>query len=213
MDLARNLASASGAATAAGLIVALIAAPALFGRPGLRARRAAIIACGAAGLAALACELWPIAMLHAAICLAVGARDAATGRRLRRIAAATGTDAFAEDWAQAAMKPARLAAGETLYRGGEAAPCAFLLLTAEAMSPETGVRMGPGALIGEAGLFALESRRLGSGVCVGSGEALRVDYAELERLYARNPRFGLHLTRLMSAPPAPAGASREDAAA
>jgi CRP-like cAMP-binding protein len=106
-------------------------------------------------------------------------------------------DDFDFDWLRPYMKPLRLAAGVTLYRKGDLAEDAFLIVRGEIHLLEPGVTLPAGALFGEMGLFTDENRRTASAIAVGEVELLCIRYSDLLQLAAQNPQFGFYLMRLM----------------
>jgi CRP-like cAMP-binding protein len=61
---------------------------------------------------------------------------------------------------------------------------------------ELGTVFGPGALVGEIGVFAPDGCRTGTVVCEVDAEIGSIDNDTVLR-YAQNPTFGLYLTRLV----------------
>jgi hypothetical protein len=112
------------------------------------------------------------------------------------VRAATQGD-FDFEWLRPYMRPLSLPAGTTLYRKDELAEDAFVVVKGEIELPELGVKLGPGALFGEMGLFTDENRRTAGAVATDDVELLCVRYTDLLQLAAQNPRFGFYLMRLM----------------
>jgi CRP/FNR family cyclic AMP-dependent transcriptional regulator len=112
------------------------------------------------------------------------------------VRAASASD-FNFEWLRPYMKPLRISAGLTLYRKGDLAEDAFVIVRGTILLPEPGVRLEAGALFGEMGLFTDENRRTASAVAADDVELLCVRYADLLQLAAQNPQFGLYLMRLM----------------
>jgi CRP/FNR family cyclic AMP-dependent transcriptional regulator len=104
---------------------------------------------------------------------------------------------FDFEWLRPYMKPLRVSSGLTLYRKGDLAEDAFVIVRGAIFLPEPGVTLEVGALFGEMGLFTDENRRTASAVAVGDVELLCVRYSDLLQLAAQNPQFGFYLMRLM----------------
>jgi CRP/FNR family cyclic AMP-dependent transcriptional regulator len=104
---------------------------------------------------------------------------------------------FDFDWLRPYMKPLRIPSGVTLYRKGDLAEDAFVIVRGAILLPEPGVTLEAGALFGEMGLFTDENRRTASAVASGDVELLCVRYSDLLQLAAQNPQFGFYLMRLM----------------
>jgi len=115
---------------------------------------------------------------------------------IEAIRAATQGD-FNFDWLRPFMRPAHVPADAALYRKGDLAEEAFVIVSGGIEVPEFGVTLGVGALFGEIGLFSDENRRTASAVAVGETELLCIKYSDVLQLAAQNPQFGFYLMRLM----------------
>jgi CRP-like cAMP-binding protein len=62
---------------------------------------------------------------------------------------------------------------------------------------ELGVDLGPGEFFGEIGVFAPDSRRTQTAVCVEKSELHSMIQADAVKLYYQNPKLGFHLMRLI----------------
>ncbi len=80
---------------------------------------------------------------------------------------------------------------------GEPARAAFVILSGSVRVAEIGVLLGPGALIGEIGVFAPGHRRTGTAVCETDVEIGSITDDRLLQLYVKDPAFGLYLMRLV----------------
>ncbi len=115
---------------------------------------------------------------------------------IEAIRAATQGD-FNFDWLRPFMRPTHVPADVALYRKGDLAEEAFVIVSGGIEVPEFGVTLGVGALFGEIGLFSDENRRTASAVAVGETELLCIRYSDVLQLAAQNPQFGFYLMRLM----------------
>jgi CRP/FNR family cyclic AMP-dependent transcriptional regulator len=87
--------------------------------------------------------------------------------------------------------------GDVLFRMGDPARAMFVILSGSVRVPEIGVLLGPGALIGEIGVFAPEHRRTGTAICETDVEIGSISDDRVLQLYAKDPAFGLYLMRLV----------------
>jgi hypothetical protein len=95
--------------------------------------------------------------------------------------------------------PRRCAAGEILFRQGDAAEAMFLVESGRYRLPEIGVELGAGAVVGELGFLSPGNRRTQTLECIEAGTLRQVGYGKLRELYLQNPQFGLFFLRLVSA--------------
>jgi CRP/FNR family transcriptional regulator, cyclic AMP receptor protein len=87
--------------------------------------------------------------------------------------------------------------GDVLFRMGDPARAMFVILAGSVRVAEIGVLLGPGALIGEIGVFAPGHRRTGTAVCETDVEIGSISDDRVLQLYAKDPAFGLYLMRLV----------------
>lgn len=117
-------------------------------------------------------------------------------RLIAKVQEAT-TERFSLDWLKPFMKPKDFKAGEMIFRQGDNASDAFVIIAGEIGLPENGVTLGPGALLGEMGMFTQGNKRTTSAYCKSAVRTLRISYEEFQELYFQNPTFGLYLIRLI----------------
>ena len=158
------------------------------------ASNAAFIVYGLAG------GLTPILVLHGAL-LPVNLFQLAQMRRKVRIASeaartAPGEESF--EWLVPLGNPRALPAGASVFARGEPADSLFVIVTGEVRLPEVGVTLGPGALLGEIGLFSGQSRRTASAEAVGPVRLAELTERRVQELYFDNPDFAYRLIRLIT---------------
>lgn len=100
-------------------------------------------------------------------------------------------------WLTPYMQPVAFETGETLFNKGDEADAVYVLAEGQLNLPELGIIIGPGAMIGEMGLFTAGNRRLSGARAMGPVRAYRMAYRDFEQHYFQNPQFGLYLVRLM----------------
>ena len=115
-------------------------------------------------------------------------------RQVRRAAASD----LSLDWLKAFMARRPVARGEILFAKGDAAACMYCVLEGRLRLRETGLELGPGAVVGEMGLLSPDNRRTQTLECVEAGTLLSIGYDELRQLYFQNPAFGFYFLRLTS---------------
>lgn len=101
------------------------------------------------------------------------------------------------EWLKPFMHPVKHQQGEFLFRKGEAAGDAFILIEGQIELPEVGRMLNRGALFGEMGLFTTDGARTASALCRTDVRLLAITYEQFEQLYFQNPEFGLYLVRLI----------------
>jgi CRP/FNR family transcriptional regulator, cyclic AMP receptor protein len=101
------------------------------------------------------------------------------------------------DWLKPFMKPKKFAAGTVIFRQGDVAADAFVIVSGTIGLPENNVTLGPGALLGEMGMFTQGNKRTTTAYCRTDVSVLRISYDEFQQLYFQNPTFGLYLIRLI----------------
>jgi hypothetical protein len=101
------------------------------------------------------------------------------------------------EWLKPFMHPESARATDFLFRKGDDAKEAYVLVDGEVEIVEPGVRLKPGAIFGEMALFTTECRRTASARCLTDVRLLTITYEQFEQLYFQNPEFGLYLVRLI----------------
>jgi CRP/FNR family cyclic AMP-dependent transcriptional regulator len=116
---------------------------------------------------------------------------------LRRAKLAAATD-LSPHWLQPFMRTKRIKAGEMLFAKGEYADALYMIASGEVELPEIELKLKPGDLFGEIGLFSVERRRTQSALARSDLELLWISGAELKKLCERNPGLSLYFLRLMA---------------
>jgi hypothetical protein len=108
--------------------------------------------------------------------------------------------AIGSDLGMAWIKPftsaRRISAGETLFRKGDAADRLFVVVSGRYRLVESGIEIGPGAVVGEFALIAPGKARTQTLECVEPGELLEITYGQIKQLYFQNPAFGFYFLEL-----------------
>lgn len=149
---------------------------------------------------AIAASLAPILILHGALLPLNILRLIQMQRQVASVGATPetpdGDDRF--DWLIPLAEPRKLAPGERLFERGDEAESLYVIIGGEIELPEIGVRLGPGAMLGEIGLFAEDRRRTTSARAKGPVELAELTERRVERLYFDNPRFAYRLIRMVT---------------
>ena len=159
--------------------------------------RAVAIASNAAFIAyGILHALYPVLVLHAVLLPLNCLRLWQQRRLIQRVRAASRGEPSVE-WLIPLMTRRVLRPGEVLFRRGEPATSLFLVLHGTIRIVEFDVVLGPGAVVGEIGVFAPDSSRTGTAVCETTVEIGAMSDEEMLRLYYQHPAFGMYLTRLV----------------
>ena len=141
--------------------------------------------------------LWPTLVINAVI-LPLNAWHIWDIRKVtREIVQATG-DSPVSQWLLPHMDRRAFRAGEVLFRKGDPADELLYVARGELRIEGIGERIGPGALLGEIGLFSPARQRTQTLVCETDGELYRMSEEMIHRLYYQNPKLGFHLVRLVA---------------
>jgi CRP/FNR family cyclic AMP-dependent transcriptional regulator len=102
------------------------------------------------------------------------------------------------DWLRPYSRRRSVAAGELLWRRGDAASEMLFVLSGRLRVVEPGIEAGPGEVLGEIGLITPGNTRTHSLQCTEPAELLVIGYDELRQLYFQNPHFGFWFMQLAS---------------
>jgi CRP-like cAMP-binding protein len=141
-------------------------------------------------------RLYPILVLHASL-LPLNVHRLRQLRRLTRAVA----DASDEDALAALvpyMKVERRSAGDVLFRKGDEAGRLYVLQEGSVLLTELGLRIAPGGLFGELGLFAPGRLRAATAVCEGDCRLATLDRGLATELAYQDPAFASFLVRLIA---------------
>ncbi len=121
-------------------------------------------------------------------------------KELRRLIADSGASAIRQTgyaWLRPFMHRADFPAGHVLFRKGEVGEEAFLVGAGEVHIPEHGATVGAGGLLGEIGLLTEGHVRTASAICRTDVRAWKISFAEMEQLCLQDPKFCLHIARVI----------------
>jgi CRP/FNR family cyclic AMP-dependent transcriptional regulator len=154
------------------------------------ASNVAFIAYGLAG------GIYPVFVLHVLL-LPLNCLRLHQMRRLIRKVREASRGEMAAEWLIPLMTRRNLAKGDVLFRKGDAGNSMHLILAGSIRIAELGVVLGPGAFLGEMGVFGPDNRRTGTAICEADVEIGSISDKQAMQLYYQNPAFGFHLFRLV----------------
>jgi hypothetical protein len=97
------------------------------------------------------------------------------------------------------MSRRTLKAGDVLVHKGDHADRMFYLMQGNAQIQELGKVIGPGALVGEIGVFARDRTRMATVVCTTDCEVYELSDVKAKELYFQNPAFGYGVLQIIIA--------------
>jgi hypothetical protein len=143
-------------------------------------------------------RIYPVFVLHAVLLPLNLFRLRQVRTLIRRVREASRGD-LSMEWLLPLMSRQKLEAGHVLFRKGDPASSMYLILEGTVRITEIDVVLGPGALVGEMGVFASDNRRTGTAVCESEVEVGAISDAKVMQLYYQNPAFGFYMFRLVLA--------------
>ena len=102
------------------------------------------------------------------------------------------------EWLRPFSSRLSIPAGQILFRQGDAAEDMYCIHSGSFRLAESGLLLGPGAVVGELGFLSPGNRRTQTLQCEEPGVLLRISYDRLKELYFQNPKFGFYFLRLIS---------------
>jgi CRP/FNR family transcriptional regulator, cyclic AMP receptor protein len=144
----------------------------------------------------LAGGIYPVFVLHVLLLPLNCLRLHQMRRLIRKVREAARGEMPAE-WLIPLMTRRNLVKGDVLFRVGDTGTSMHLILAGSIRIEEIGVVLGPGAFVGEMGVFGPDNRRTGTAVCETDVEIGSISDKQAMQLYYQNPAFGFHLFRLV----------------
>ena len=139
----------------------------------------------------------PSIVLNIAL-LPVNARRLWEIRKLTQDIANAKTDAPVSQWLLPNMRRRAFKAGEVLFLKGDVADKLIYLAQGQLRMAELGQTLGPGAMLGEIGVFSPDKTRTQTVVCESDGELYEMTDDMIYQLYHQNPKLGFYLIRLLA---------------
>jgi len=101
------------------------------------------------------------------------------------------------EWLKPFMHPESVRATDFVFRKGDVANEAYVVVEGKVEIVERGVTLEPGAIFGEMALFTKSGKRTATAKCLTDVRLLTITYEQFEQIYFQNPEFGLYLVRLI----------------
>jgi hypothetical protein len=101
------------------------------------------------------------------------------------------------EWLVPLMRHRTARAGDVLFHKGDKAEDMYLVLAGSVRLADLGVAVGPGAVVGEIGIFAPSGQRMDTAVCETEVKLGVIENDKITQLYYQNPTFGFYLIRLI----------------
>jgi CRP-like cAMP-binding protein len=140
----------------------------------------------------------PMLALHVVLLPVNAFRAVQMTRLARRVTAAAQGHETTDLWLQRYMKRRRHAAGDVIFRQGDAADRLYMLAAGRIELMEIGVTLGPGRIFGELAFFAPGRHRTLTARCLEPCLLLSIDENTMRQLYYQNPGFGFELIGLVA---------------
>jgi CRP/FNR family transcriptional regulator, cyclic AMP receptor protein len=144
----------------------------------------------------LAGRLYPVLVLHVVLLPLNCLRLLQMRTLIRRVREASRGD-MSMEWLIPLMTRRQVESGQVLFRKGDPADAMYLILKGSVRLLELDITLGPGALVGEIGVFAPDNRRTGTAICESDAELGAINDQKILQLYYQNPAFGFYMFRLV----------------
>ncbi|MBI1893043.1 MAG: cyclic nucleotide-binding domain-containing protein [Candidatus Rokubacteria bacterium] len=141
-------------------------------------------------------RLYPVLILHALLLPLNCLRLLQMRALIVEVRAASQGD-LSMEWLIPHLSSRRFKKGEVLFRKGDVAGAMYLMLSGEIRLVEIDRTIGPGAVLGEIGVFSPYKARTATAVCESDAEVGSIDESKVLQLYFQNPKFGFYLIRLI----------------
>jgi CRP/FNR family transcriptional regulator, cyclic AMP receptor protein len=141
--------------------------------------------------------MMPILVLHLVLLPLNLLRLQQTRQMANKVRAAMEGD-LSFDWLIPHMNHRSFAAGETIFRKGDAARELFLITTGTVRLTELRVEVEKGSMVGEIGVFSPHKARIATAVAVTRVDVLAIAEDRVIALYIDNHEFGFYLVSLIT---------------
>jgi CRP/FNR family cyclic AMP-dependent transcriptional regulator len=141
---------------------------------------------------------WPTVALYLAM-IPINAKKMLDIRHLVRAIENARADTPVSEWLLPHMTRRQAKAGQTLWKKGDKATEMLYVHSGHLNLLEYDEAIGPGAIVGEIGLFAPDNRRTRTIVCATHCTLYSLSADAMAKLYYQNPQLGFHVMRLIVA--------------
>jgi len=141
---------------------------------------------------------WPTMVLYLAM-IPINLKKVYEIRKLVLAIQNAKSDTPVSEWLLPHMARRQAKAGEVLWKQGDVATEMLYVESGRLNLLEYDEAIGPGALVGEIGLFAPDNRRTRTIVCATDCTLFSLSADAMAKLYFQNPQLGFHVMRLIVA--------------
>jgi CRP/FNR family cyclic AMP-dependent transcriptional regulator len=142
-------------------------------------------------------RLYPVLILHAILLPLNCLRLFQMRALIQKVRAASRGD-LSMEWLVPMMRRHQCAKGDVLFRRGDPAKEFYLMFSGSVRLLDVGLELGPGAVLGEIGIFAPMHQRMDTAICETEVELGVMATGKVLELYHQDRRFGFYLIRLVS---------------
>jgi hypothetical protein len=114
---------------------------------------------------------------------------------IKKVKLASSKGEHSMDYLVPYMKPEIFKEGDLLFKKGDFADKIFFIQSGSVVLPEVQKEVGPGAILGEVGVFAPNNKRACSAVAACEASILTIKAEKVLELYYQNPKFGFFMIR------------------
>jgi CRP/FNR family cyclic AMP-dependent transcriptional regulator len=141
-------------------------------------------------------HIYPVLILHSILLPVNSVRLYQILNLIKRVRAAELSEMSVESLLPL-MSKRKLKTGEVLIRKGDKASSMFYLASGTMKIVEIGKTIGPGAVLGEIGIFARDQKRTATVECVDDCEIYEISESRTKQLYFQNPAFGFAVMKVV----------------
>ena len=141
---------------------------------------------------------WPTVALYLAM-IPINVKKVVQIKKLIRAIENAKADSPVGEWLLPHMTRRQAKAGQTLWNKGDKATEMLYVESGRLNMIEFDESIGPGAILGEIGLFAPDNRRTRTVVCETDCTLYGLSADAMAQLYYQNPKLGFHVMRMIVA--------------
>jgi CRP/FNR family transcriptional regulator, cyclic AMP receptor protein len=142
-------------------------------------------------------RLYPVLILHAVLLPLNCLRLVEMRTLIQKVRAASQGD-LSMEWLVPMLLRRHCPKGHVLFRRGDPAEELYVVFSGSLRLLDVGLELGPGAVLGEVGIFAPTHQRMDTAVCETEVELGVMATDKVLELYHQDRRFGFYLIRLVS---------------
>ena len=141
-------------------------------------------------------HIYPVLILHTVLLPVNSVRLYQILDLIKRVRAAELTEMSVETLLPL-MSKRKMKAGDVLIRKGDKADSMYYLAGGTMKIVEIGKTIGPGAVLGEIGIFARDQKRTATVECLDDCEIYEISESRTKQLYFQNPAFGFAVMKVV----------------